>query len=95
MNFEGGLSDILFDSESFAYDPRNCTALSAALKAAKGPWRVLAGHRPISIDKDGGPLEHGEPGFDYAQWVEGAIEESGAPNSSRAGRSRPTAIRAT
>lgn len=27
MNFEGGLSDILFDSESFAYDPRNCTAL--------------------------------------------------------------------
>lgn len=56
---------------------------------------MLAGHRPISIDKDGGPLEHGEPGFDYAQWVEGAIEESGAPNSSRAGRSRPTAIRAT
>ena len=74
---DGGLSLIMFNSEAHVRNAANRTALANALKAAKGPWRVLAAHRPIIIDEEGGAPKPGDPRFEFQQWVQGAIEESG------------------
>jgi hypothetical protein len=75
--FAGGLSLILFNSESFARDAANRSALANALRTARGPWRVLAAHTPISLEEDASEPVPGGPRFEFRQWVEDAIEESG------------------
>jgi hypothetical protein len=68
-----GVSLILFESE-LAIDDRGAIqrALREALSNARGPWRILATHRPVATDDDGFPPLGGYPGF-----VREAIAESG------------------
>lgn len=68
-----GLSLVLFESE-LAIDDRPAieAALVEALRAAKGPWRILAAHRPIATDDLGGVPDGG-----YPDWVRDAIVRSG------------------
>jgi hypothetical protein len=68
-----GVSLILFESE-LAIDDKDAIkrALLDALSDSRGPWRILATHRPIATDDDGFPPVGGYPGF-----VREAIAESG------------------
>lgn len=70
-----GVSLILFESE-IAIDDRAAIEreLSAAIRAARGPWRILATHRPIATDDLGGVPKGGYPDF-----VRDAIEQAGLP----------------
>lgn len=74
----GGLSLILFDSESYARSPENQTALAATLRAAPGPFRVLAAHTPMSIDEEGGAPDDTstQSRLKFQRWVQAAIDES-------------------
>lgn len=68
-----GLSLVLFESEPAIDDPDAIRrALGRALEAARGPWRILATHRPIATD-DLGRVQVGG----YPQFVLDAIEASG------------------
>ncbi len=68
-----GLSLILFESELAIDDEAAIKrALREAVSSARGPWRILATHRPIATDDDGFPAAGGYPGF-----VRAAIAESG------------------
>jgi hypothetical protein len=70
-----GVSLILFESEIEIDDE---TAMSAALVDAisnsRGPWRILATHRPIATDDIGGLPMGG-----YPVWVRDAIAKAGRP----------------
>ncbi len=68
-----GVSLILFESE-LAIDDEGAIkrALLDAVSNARGPWRILATHRPIATDDDGFPPAGGYPGF-----VRKALAESG------------------
>lgn len=70
-----GVSLILFESE-IAIDDRAAIerALSAAIRSARGPWRILATHRPIATDDLGGVPKGG-----YPDYVRDAIEQAGVP----------------
>ncbi len=70
-----GVSLILFESEP-AIDDRATIEreLSAAIRAARGPWRILATHRPIATDDLGGVPKGG-----YPDYVRDGIERSGRP----------------
>ncbi len=70
-----GVSLILFESE-IAIDDRAAIqrALSEAIRAARGPWRILATHRPIATD-DYGKLPKGG----YPDWVRDAIAQAALP----------------
>jgi len=68
-----GVSLILFESELAINDKDAIqSALRDALSDARGPWRILATHRPIATDDYGFPPVGGYPGF-----VREAIAESG------------------
>jgi len=69
------VSLVLFESE-VAIDDRAAirTALIDALRAARGPWRILVAHRPIATDDLGGLPVGG-----YPIWVRRAIAEAGVP----------------
>jgi len=68
-----GLSLVLFESEPAIREPeRMKAALRDALTRARGPWIVLAAHRPIATDDQGGLPRGG-----YPAWVREAIAESG------------------
>ena len=70
-----GLSLVLFESEPAIDDPAAIgEALRAAIERARGPWRILATHRPIATDDDGRPRLGGYPTF-----VRDAILASGRP----------------
>jgi tRNA A-37 threonylcarbamoyl transferase component Bud32 len=67
-----GVSLILFESELSIDDRETMQAsLVGSIRAARGPWRILATHRPIATD-DLGRLPVGG----YPQWVRDAIEEA-------------------
>lgn len=70
-----GVSLILFESEISIDDERAITeALVDAIRRARGPWRILATHRPIATDDLGGPPRGG-----YPAWVRNAIAQAGVP----------------
>lgn len=70
-----GVSLVLFESEPAIDEPEKMkAALEAALERARGPWRILALHRPIVTDDDGGVPIGG-----YPVWVQEAIAASGQP----------------
>ena len=68
-----GVSLILFESE-LAIDDRGAIehALKAALSQARGPWHILATHRPVATDDEGRPPHGGYPAY-----VRDAIAASG------------------
>ncbi len=68
-----GISLVLFESE-IAIDDREAIgkALRGAIAQARGPWIILATHRPIATDDLGNPPVGGYPAF-----VRDAIAESG------------------
>jgi hypothetical protein len=70
-----GVSLILFESE-IAIDNRATIRreLTAAIRAARGPWRILATHRPIATDDLGRPPKGG-----YPDWVRAVIVEAALP----------------
>jgi hypothetical protein len=70
-----GVSLILFESE-LAIDEEEAIrqALRRAVSQARGPWRILATHRPIATDDLGHPPVGGYPSF-----VRDALAESGEP----------------
>lgn len=70
-----GVSLILFESE-LAIDDRPAIEreLAAAIREAKGPWRILATHRPIATDDLGG-VPHGG----YPDYVRDALVRAGRP----------------
>jgi len=70
-----GVSLILFESEPSIDDRKTLISeLRTAIRAAKGPWRILAMHRPIATDDHGTPWLGGYPTF-----VRDAIEAEGQP----------------
>lgn len=70
-----GVSLILFESEPEIDDRAAIIhALRSAIRAAKGPWRILATHRPIATDDLGTPWLGGYPSF-----VRDAITAEGLP----------------
>ena len=70
-----GISLILLESEIAIDDARRVRrALKKAIRKAKGPWRILAAHRPISTNDYGEKKLGGYPGY-----VRSAIEQSGLP----------------
>jgi tRNA A-37 threonylcarbamoyl transferase component Bud32 len=70
-----GVSLILFESEMAIDDAEAMqTALVRAIQTAKGPWRVIATHRPIATDDLGGVPLGG-----YPIWVRDAIAAAGRP----------------
>lgn len=70
-----GISVVLFESEVAIDDrPALRAALVAALRQTKGPWRILATHRPVATDEYGHPPVGG-----YPMWVRKAIAEAGLP----------------
>lgn len=46
LELEGGLSLVLYDTERL-HESGDYEALTTALRAARGPWRVVAGHAPL------------------------------------------------
>jgi len=70
-----GVSLILFESEIAIQDREAIErALLDALTRARGPWRILATHRPIATDDAGNPQLGGYPAF-----VHDALAESERP----------------
>ena len=70
-----GISLVLFESELAIDDPKRMkAALQTALEASQGPWRILALHRPIVTDDEGGVPIGG-----YPAWVQEAMASSGQP----------------
>ena len=70
-----GVSLILFESEPSIDDRETLIReLRAAIRSARGPWRILATHRPIATDDYGTPWLGGYPTF-----VRDAIEAEGKP----------------
>lgn len=70
-----GVSLVLFDSTPLETggDP---APLREALKAARGPWRILAAHHPIGTSRDSGYKKSSGVG-DYGERVQQAIREAG------------------
>lgn len=70
-----GVSLILFESEVAITDRAAIhRALVEAVDRAEGPWRILATHRPIATDDQGGLPRGGYPAF-----VHDALADAGAP----------------
>jgi 3-deoxy-D-manno-octulosonic acid kinase len=75
VELTSGVSLILFESEVAIDDePAMSEALIAAISRARGPWRILAAHRPIATDDNGGLPVGG-----YPVWVRDAIAKAGRP----------------
>lgn len=70
IEIPGGLSLILFDSAQFAH-AAEIEELMQTIKASKGPWRLLAAHRPVAVDGDDRPAVKG--------YVHDAVRVSGVP----------------
>ena len=70
-----GISLILFESEPAIDDPEAIgRAITSAVRAARGPWRILATHRPIATDDLGNRRLGGYPDF-----VRQALAAAGRP----------------
>jgi hypothetical protein len=64
-----GVCLVTYDS-AVSPPPGMDDALAAALRSCRGPWRILASHRPIAIDEEAGP--GGPP-----PWLAAALEKAG------------------
>jgi hypothetical protein len=73
--FDGGVSLILFDAEAVIAGA-DLAPLVTALRNSAGPWRILAGHRPIATA--GSPSASAEFKT-YRGSVRRAIAEAGVP----------------
>ena len=71
IELDGGLSVILLNSEQRG-DKNQTDQLEDAIRNSKGPWRVLASHRPITMDDDSQPLDRGG-------WLDRLVERAGVP----------------
>ena len=71
IELDGGLSVILFNSEQRGNKDQT-DELEEAIRSSKGPWRILASHRPITMDDDGQPLDHNG-------WLDRLVERAGVP----------------
>ena len=70
-----GVSLILFESEPEIDDPQAIRhALVRAIQSARGPWRILATHRPVATDDLARPFVGG-----YPEFVLSSIEAAGRP----------------
>jgi predicted MPP superfamily phosphohydrolase len=70
-----GVSLILFESEPEIDDPEAIRrALVDAIQSARGPWRILATHRPVATDDLARPFVGG-----YPEFVLSSIEAAGRP----------------
>ena len=72
-----GVSLILFDS-TYLRESGDAGPLRDALAAARGPWRILAGHHPVGTNRDEGYTKAAGVGH-YGALVEGAIRAAGVP----------------
>ncbi len=72
-----GLSLVLFSSAEYMLEEKKRLALISALKAAKGPWRILAAHIPMAIGEDGNVPRKDDLSLDFEEWVQSAIDEAG------------------
>ncbi|MEE3327503.1 MAG: metallophosphoesterase [Myxococcota bacterium] len=70
-----GISLILFESEVDLWDKVGIgREIARAIREAKGPWRILATHRPIATNDEGQKILGG-----YPEFVLKGIEASGLP----------------
>ena len=70
-----GISLILFQSDVDLWDVEGIgREMARAIREAKGPWRILASHRPIATNDLGQKILGGFPGF-----VLKGIQEGGLP----------------
>ncbi|MCZ6782122.1 MAG: metallophosphoesterase, partial [Proteobacteria bacterium] len=67
-----GVSLVMADSTNECR-PHGWEALADALRAARGPWRILAAHHPVNVADGGAP----SPGGGFTKIVNRAIDESG------------------
>ncbi len=72
-----GVSLVLLDSEVQYRTNEDYQVLVAALRAADGPWRILAAHSPMAIGEWGNVPELADHSLGFEQFVSRAIEESG------------------
>jgi hypothetical protein len=72
-----GVSLILFQSAAI-YRGKDTSALRDAIRRARGPWRILAAHRPMKAPKGREP-RWSALSRAYVEAVGGAIEEAGLP----------------
>ena len=72
-----GLSLVLFSSEEYTTDKLGHQSLVSALRKAKGPWRILAAHTPMSIGEDGDLPNPEDLSLPFQKWVQAAIGEAG------------------
>ncbi len=69
-----GISLILFESELLLTQQLDVAELSSAIAASKGPWRIVAAHRPLGMGERGAPAAGGFPAI-----VLEAIRAAGRP----------------
>lgn len=77
LEIADGVSLILFDS-SYLRETGDSGPLREALVAARGPWRILAGHHPVGTSRDEGYKKAAGVGR-YGALVEGAIRDARVP----------------
>ncbi|MCP4037548.1 MAG: hypothetical protein GY944_23965 [bacterium] len=71
-----GVSLVLFDSTRVERGEVMRSALVQALRAARGPWRILVSHAPIAVGDAGGEPVAGSVRGEFERWVGGAIEQA-------------------
>jgi hypothetical protein len=72
-----GVSLILFDSSPLEVGG-DSAPLREALRASRGPWRILAAHHPLGTSRDHGYKKEAGVG-DYGARVRNAIVDAGVP----------------
>lgn len=72
-----GVSVVMFNSELGPLRTKQRHELADALKAAKGPWRILASHRPMAIGHYGNVPDEEDGSAPFQRFVEEAIREAG------------------
>jgi hypothetical protein len=73
-----GVSLVLVDSTPLQDDAGPTPELVAALRAAKGPWRILVAHHPVGTSNQLGADHEGASGL-YTENVRRSIEAAGVP----------------
>jgi hypothetical protein len=72
-----GVSLIMVNTEVRPLRAKERHELARALEASEGPWRIIAGHRPMAIGKAGNAPKKLDGSLDFEAWVAGAIREAG------------------
>jgi hypothetical protein len=61
FEFDPGVSLILFESEIHLLESSFASELESAIERSRGPWRIIAAHRPICMGERGDPVVGGYP----------------------------------